>query len=75
MTLLFLYVNLQVLAKLERFKKALSGESQKTTPTSGESGDGNDEDLSDWKGVHLKFAPDRGKVSFLVHFHSISKGW
>ncbi|XP_054818514.1 peptidyl-prolyl cis-trans isomerase CYP57 isoform X1 [Prosopis cineraria] len=48
----------EVLAKLEKFKKALS---EKTTPSTGGSGEVNEEDLLDWKGASLKFAPEPGK--------------
>lgn len=65
-TLFFLYIYLQVLAKLEKFKNALSA---KATPTTGESTQVKDEELSDWKSVSLKFAPVSGKVSFLFAFH------
>ncbi|KAL5559471.1 hypothetical protein UlMin_035682 [Ulmus minor] len=51
----------EVLAKLEKFKKAITEKPVVPTPIS-ESGDGGkDEDLSDWKAVHLKFTPDKGK--------------
>lgn len=58
----------QVLAKLEKFKKALS---EKNTPTTGGSEDVNNEDLSDWRSVNLKFTPESGKVSslFYIFFH------
>lgn len=39
-----------VLAKLEKFKESFSAKS-----------DGNDDDISDWRGVRLKFAPEFGK--------------
>ncbi|XP_021738947.1 peptidyl-prolyl cis-trans isomerase CYP57-like isoform X2 [Chenopodium quinoa] len=47
-----------VLAKLERFKNSMA---KKHVEPSGKSESGIDEDLSDWKTVHLKFAPEPGK--------------
>ncbi|KAF3447291.1 hypothetical protein FNV43_RR12473 [Rhamnella rubrinervis] len=46
-----------VLAKLEKFKKAISEKSVAPTSESG----GNNEDMSDWGAVGLKFAPESGK--------------
>ncbi|XP_019457819.1 PREDICTED: peptidyl-prolyl cis-trans isomerase CYP57 isoform X1 [Lupinus angustifolius] len=70
----------EVLAKLEKFKNALSA---KTTSTTGESGDGKEEELSDWKVVDLKFAPQDGKDhmsrkedpnDYVVHDPLLEKG-
>ncbi|KAK7243665.1 hypothetical protein RIF29_38473 [Crotalaria pallida] len=44
----------KVLSKLEKFKKALSAID--------EAADGNTEELSDWKAVNLRFAPENGKI-------------
>ncbi|KAL2318016.1 hypothetical protein Fmac_031892 [Flemingia macrophylla] len=48
----------EVLAKLEKFKSSLSA---KATPPTDESEDVKNEELSDWKEVTLKFAPETGK--------------
>ncbi|CAI0448392.1 unnamed protein product [Linum tenue] len=70
----------EVLAKLEMFTKAISG---KATASNGEAGDANDEDLSDWSSVQLKFAPERGKDKmsrkddpddYVVHDPLLEKG-
>lgn len=53
----------QVLAKLEMFKKSVSA---KPNDLSNKSGDGEGEDVSDWKAVRLKFAPESGKVRTLI---------
>lgn len=54
-----------MLARLEKFKKALSVES---TVSRSEPEGGGDDNVSDWKDVRLKFAPDSGKVSpFFCH--------
>lgn len=50
----FLYLYLQVLAKLEKFKTKVSA---KETPTTVESKHANDEELADWSSVTLKFFP------------------
>lgn len=52
-----------MLAKLEKFKNTISAES---VESNSKARGGNDEDLSDWAGVKLKFAPESGKVSFRV---------
>jgi len=62
----FLYLYLQVLAKLEKFKTKVSA---KETPTSVESKHASEEELTDWSSVTLKFSPGVGKVSFLFSFH------
>ena len=49
-----------MLAKLEKFKAAIS-----TKPVESNS---KGEDLSDWTGVKLKFAPEPGKVCFIFLF-------
>lgn len=67
-TFFSLYLYLQLLAKLEKFKTSLSS---KETPTTAESKHVNDEELSDWKSVSLKFSPAAGKVSFLLPFHDM----
>ncbi|KAK7261017.1 hypothetical protein RIF29_27320 [Crotalaria pallida] len=65
----------EVLAKLEKFKKALSA--------TDEAGDGNAEELSDWKAVNLRFAPENGKDrmsrnedinDYVVHDPLLEKG-
>ncbi|KAF7817366.1 peptidyl-prolyl cis-trans isomerase CYP57 isoform X2 [Senna tora] len=70
----------EVLAKLEKFKKALS---EKTKPTTDGSGDVTDEDLTDWRNVDLKFAPEAGKDrmsrnddpnDYVVHDPLLEKG-
>lgn len=68
LTLFFLHLYLQVLAKLEKFKNSISA---KATTTTVESKHVNDEELSDWKSVNLKFAPASGKVSFLFAFQDM----
>lgn len=50
---------LQVLAKLEQFKSSIAS---KHVEPLGKSEGGIGEDLSDWKSVRLKFAPDPKKV-------------
>lgn len=52
----------KVLAKLEKFKSGIAAKSNKSAS---DTGDTKDEDLSDWKTVRLKFAPDHGKVRLL----------
>ncbi|XP_024005906.1 peptidyl-prolyl cis-trans isomerase CYP57 isoform X2 [Eutrema salsugineum] len=47
-----------VLAKLEKFKQSISA---KPFTSSSEPGDNKEEDVSDWKKVKLKFAPESGK--------------
>jgi len=60
---------LQVLAKLEKFKQSISAKpfTSSNEPvvltSSSEPVDNKEEDLSDWKNVKLKFAPERGKVN------------
>ncbi|TKY58080.1 Peptidyl-prolyl cis-trans isomerase CYP57 [Spatholobus suberectus] len=70
----------EVLAKLEKFKNSLSA---KETPPTGESGDVNNEELSDWRGVNLKFAREAGKDrmsrnedpnDYVVHDPLLEKG-
>lgn len=55
------FADYQVLAKLEMFTKAITG---KANASSNKSEGGEDDDVSDWKTVRLKFAPEHGKVSF-----------
>lgn len=64
----FLYLYLQVLAKLEKFKTKVSAK-ETPTPTTVESKHANDEELTDWSSVTLKFSPGVGKVCFLFSFH------
>lgn len=54
-----------MLAKLEKFKQSISA---KPFTSSSEPGDNEDEeeDVSDWKKVKLKFAPGSGKVNSLT---------
>lgn len=54
-----------MLARLERFKNAISA---KSVESNSEAGGGYDEDLSDWTGVKLKFATESRKVSFALFF-------
>ncbi|CAN6582937.1 unnamed protein product [Malus baccata var. baccata] len=70
----------EVLAKLEKFKKGIF---EKHTAPSSESGGGKAEDLSDWKSVPLKFAPEKGKDhmsrsgdrnDYVVHDPLLEKG-
>ncbi|CAJ1972014.1 unnamed protein product [Sphenostylis stenocarpa] len=70
----------EVLAKLEKFKNSLAA---KTTPPAAESGDVNNEELSDWRGVSLKFTPESGKDrmsrnedpnDYVVHDPLLEKG-
>ncbi|KAG4931386.1 hypothetical protein JHK86_048347 [Glycine max] len=70
----------EVLAKLEKFKNSLSA---KATPPTDESEDVSNEELSDWKGVSLKFAPQTGKDrmsrnedpnDYVVHDPLLEKG-
>ncbi|CAH8378033.1 unnamed protein product [Eruca vesicaria subsp. sativa] len=51
-----------VLAKLEKFKQSISAKPFGSSSSS-EPGGGNteEEDVSDWKNVNLKFAPEHGK--------------
>ncbi|XP_052305158.1 peptidyl-prolyl cis-trans isomerase CYP57 isoform X2 [Populus trichocarpa] len=69
-----------VLAKLEMFKKALS---TKADASKSESGDADNEDLSDWRTVPLTFAHERGKDGmsrkedpndYVVHDPLLEKG-
>ncbi|XP_027330419.1 peptidyl-prolyl cis-trans isomerase CYP57 isoform X2 [Abrus precatorius] len=69
-----------VLAKLEKFKNSLSA---KATSTAGESENVNNEELSDWRDVTLKFAPESGKDrmsrtedpnDYVVHDPLLEKG-
>nr|XP_007161133.1 hypothetical protein PHAVU_001G045200g [Phaseolus vulgaris]ESW33127.1 hypothetical protein PHAVU_001G045200g [Phaseolus vulgaris] len=69
----------EVLAKLQKFKSSLAA---KETPPAGKSGDVNSE-LSDWKGVSLKFDPESGKDrmsrnedpnDYVVHDPLLEKG-
>lgn len=46
--------------------------SSKPIGSNGESGGGNNEDLSDWTKVKLKFAPQPGKVCFGFVFHVLT---
>ncbi|KAL0330680.1 UNVERIFIED_CONTAM: Peptidyl-prolyl cis-trans isomerase CYP57 [Sesamum angustifolium] len=48
----------EILSKLEKFKSAFSTKSE---GSNGEHGGRKDDDLSDWMGVTLKFAPEPGK--------------
>lgn len=50
-----------MLARLENFKTAVSS---KLAKPDGESRGGNDEDLSDWAAVKLKFTREASKVTF-----------
>ncbi|KAK7321569.1 hypothetical protein VNO77_32353 [Canavalia gladiata] len=70
----------KVLAKLEKFKNSLSAKA--TSPTV-DSGNVNNEELSDWKNVGLKFAPESGKDrmsrnedpnDYVVHDPLLEKG-
>jgi peptidyl-prolyl cis-trans isomerase SDCCAG10 len=70
----------EVLAKLEKFKVNLSG---KPSASSSETGGGIGEDLSDWKAITLKFAPEPGKDhmsrsndpnDYVVHDPLLEKG-
>ncbi|CAN6721891.1 unnamed protein product [Malus baccata var. baccata] len=70
----------EVLAKLEKFKKGIF---EKHTAPGSESGGGKAEDLSDWKSVSLKFAPEKGKDhmsrngdlnDYVVHDPLLEKG-
>lgn len=54
-----------MLAKLEKFKNTIS---TKSVESNSKAQGGNDEDLSDWAGVKLKFASGSGKVSFRGFF-------
>lgn len=69
-----------VLTKLEKFKASMSS---KPIGSNGESGGGNNEDLSDWTKVKLKFAPQPGKDNmsrsenvndYVVHDPLLEKG-
>lgn len=51
----------QVLAKLEKFKQSISA--KPFGSSSSEPGGDTEEDVSDWKKVKLKFAPEHGKVN------------
>ncbi|KOM48751.1 hypothetical protein LR48_Vigan07g245500 [Vigna angularis] len=70
----------EVLAKLQKFKNSLAA--KETLPAS-ESEDVKNEDLSDWKGVSLKFTPESGKDrmsrnedpnDYVVHDPLLEKG-
>lgn len=70
----------EVLAKLEKFKSAMS---TKLPKPKNESGGGNDEDLSDWTKVKLNFAPEpvKGNMTrredpndYVVHDPLLEKG-
>ncbi|KAM7255875.1 hypothetical protein ACFE04_011616 [Oxalis oulophora] len=70
----------EVLAKLEKFKQAVS---VKPVVSSNTSADGEHEDLSDWKGVALKFKPENSKNhmtrkddtnDYVVHDPLLEKG-
>ncbi|XP_031283765.1 peptidyl-prolyl cis-trans isomerase CYP57 [Pistacia vera] len=70
----------EVLAKLEMFTKAIS---EKANASSNKSEGGEDEDVSDWKTVRLKFAPEHGKDNmsrkddpndYVVHDPLLEKG-
>ncbi|XP_020236449.1 peptidyl-prolyl cis-trans isomerase CYP57 isoform X2 [Cajanus cajan] len=70
----------EVLAKLEKFKSSLSA---KATPPTDESEDVKNEELSDWRDVTLKFAPESGKDrmsrnedpnDYVVHDPLLEKG-
>lgn len=72
----------EALVKLEKFKKALAAESTVSQSRSEPDG-GNVDDLSEWKGVRLKFAPDSGKDrmtrtestnDYVVHDPLLEKG-
>lgn len=67
-TLFFLYLYPQVLAKLEKFKTTKLA---KETPTTVESKHASGEELSDWRSVSLKFSTAAGKVSFLFPYFMI----
>lgn len=54
-----------MLAKLEKFKNTIS---TKSAESNSKAQGGNDEDLSDWAGVKLKFASGSVKVSFRFFF-------
>ena len=56
----------QVLARLEKFRKNVLELEKPVEPSSETGSGGADEDVSDWKSVRLKFAPD-SKVSFFYH--------
>ncbi|CAN0918544.1 Peptidyl-prolyl cis-trans isomerase CYP57 [Linum grandiflorum] len=70
----------EVLAKVERFTKTISG---KAIASNSEHVDGEKEDLSDWTSVQLKFAPESGKDKmtrkddpddYVVHDPLLEKG-
>ncbi|KAJ9183610.1 hypothetical protein P3X46_007437 [Hevea brasiliensis] len=70
----------EVLAKLEKFKKAVSA---KADTSNSETGGAYKEDLSDWSSVRLKFAPEPGKDrmtrkddpnDYVVHDPLLEKG-
>jgi len=70
----------EVLAKLEKFKNTVSA---KSVESNSKAQGGNDEDLSDWAGVKLKFAPASGKGNmsrsddpndYVVHDPLLEKG-
>lgn len=50
-----------MLAKLEKFKQSISA--KPFGSSSSEPGGDTEEDVSDWKKVKLKFAPEHGKVN------------
>ncbi|KAF7135744.1 hypothetical protein RHSIM_Rhsim08G0158500 [Rhododendron simsii] len=69
-----------VLAKLEKFKNTIS---TKSVESNSKAQGGNDEDLSDWVGVKLKFASESGKGNmsrsddpndYVVHDPLLEKG-
>lgn len=60
MSFFYFYFYLQVLAKLEKFKQGIFGNPEPQSNESG--GSSNDEDLSDWTTMKLKFPPEHGKV-------------
>ncbi|XP_011081653.1 peptidyl-prolyl cis-trans isomerase CYP57 [Sesamum indicum] len=70
----------EILAKLEKFKSTFSTKSE---GSNGEHGGRKDDDLSDWMGVTLKFAPEPGKNhmsrsddpnDYVVHDPLLEKG-
>ncbi|KAK1549763.1 hypothetical protein Q3G72_007501 [Acer saccharum] len=68
----------EVLAKLEKFKNAIAG---KPNASSSNTGGGEDEDVSDWKTVELKFAREKDNMSrkddpndYVVHDPLLEKG-
>ncbi|XP_057959215.1 peptidyl-prolyl cis-trans isomerase CYP57 [Malania oleifera] len=70
----------EVLAKLEKFKKAIAA---KDTTSGSSRKDGNADDLTDWRSISLKFAPEPGKDhmsrnedpnDYVVHDPLLEKG-